>query len=491
MAHAAATPARAEALLQAGRFEEAAQEFRRLAKAQPVNMSVQRAYASALSRAGRPKEARSVLRAALKRTPRDYALLCELALTSLMLHEPLSADEASRLAMEIRPDDTNTRAVRAMVCQALGRYEDANDLVAPAVEAGSFHTPSLQVYLEVCLWKGRVAPGIDTARRVLGAGRGGFNDRRLRLVYAQLLEKAGEHDEAFAQFELVNRLRGGADGFDPDAFDALVDQIRAAWNPRSVDEVQALPQTTHQPVFIVGMPRSGSSLVERLLDRHPDVTAAGETPALHEAVFQVASRPDPSGFTVVHDPHQLTPVRADRLRRGYLKALGDHPAARVTDKSLTNFLHLGAIRTALPGAAVVHCVRNPLDTCVSCFCQYFESPMPYTQDMAALGRFYNAYRRLMSHWEEVVPPPPTEVVYEQMVEDVRSEAQRLVEAVDLPWDEACARPNEGDGYTATASRDQVRKKVYRSSVGRWKRFEKHLGPLCEALDDRYLAEVPA
>lgn len=161
--------ARAEALLQAGRFDEAAAEFRRLAKAQPTNLSVQRAYAAALSRAGRPKEARSVLRAALKRTPRDHALLGELALTSLMLHEPLNADESSRLALEIRPDDTNTRALRAMVCQALGRYEEANELVAPAVEAGSFHTPSVQVYLEVCLWKGRVAPGIDTARQI---GRG-------------------------------------------------------------------------------------------------------------------------------------------------------------------------------------------------------------------------------------------------------------------------------------------------------------------------------
>lgn len=481
-------PTQAEALLRAGRFAEAAAAFRPMAARQPANLSIQRAYAAALARAGKASDARAVLRRALKIAPRNYDLLVEMAMTALALGDTPGADEASTLALGVRPEDPNVLATRAVVLQRAGRHGEAWEVVSPSVLGGSLHAPSVQVFLELCLWRGEIDRGVGVARRSLDAGGGSFNERRLRSAYAQLLEKGGEFDRAFEQYQRVNRIKGGAGAFDPDAFDALVDRICELWTPESLDALPPAPTDTHLPVFIVGMPRSGSSLVERVLDRHPEVSAAGEIPALQETVEQVVP-PEPVGpVAALPDPAVLTRPRLDRFARQYLRELRrvTGPARRVTDKSLTNFMHVGAIRAAMPGATVVHCVRDPMDTCLSCYCQDFASPTPFTQDLRVLGRFYNTYRRLMSHWDAVVAPPPTEVVYERVVEDVAGEARRLVEAVDLDWDEACARPHEGGGATLTASRDQVRRKVYASSVGRWRRFERHLGPLMDALDDRYL-----
>jgi hypothetical protein len=486
----APNPSQAEALYRAGRFAEAAEAFRRLVAASPGNLSFQRACASAMTHSGKPKDARAMLRRALRIAPTNHELLAELTLTSLALGDVTGAEEASGKAMHARPGDPNVRMVRALALRASARDDEAYDLVARDIAAGSLHPPTVQVFMELCLWKNDPAPGIDAGRRALDASSGGHNDARLRLAYAQLLERAGEYDLAFAEFERLHRMRGGAAGFDADAFDALVDRVRTRWTPESVAPLaEAVPRgdAGDLAVFIVGMPRSGSSLVERVLDRHPEVVGCGEIPTLQETVIGAvpeAATGAMAGLPVVQDPDLLTPARAERVRRGYLRQirkLGPE-ATRLTDKSLSNFLHVGPIRAAMPGATVVHCLRDPLDTCVSCYCQDFASPTPFTRDLRVLGRFYNAYRRLMDHWASVIPSPPTEVVYERVVADPEREAHRLIEAVDLAWDEACARPHEGGGYTATASRDQVRRRVYTTSVGRWKRYEKHLGPLMETLE---------
>lgn len=486
----------AEALLKAGRFADAARAFRKLSADSPGNLSYQRAYASSLLHSGKARDARGVLRRALRVAPKNHELLTELAQAHLALEELEQADEASGRAVASRPADSNARMVRATVLRAMGRYDEAFGLVSGPVAAGTGHAATVQVYLELCLWRGETGPGIDAARRALdGVAGGGVNERRIRLAYAQLLEKDGRFDDAFEQYRRVNRMRGGAAGFDADAFEAAVERVRGAWTPEALAGLNegASPRGDELAVFIVGMPRSGSSLVERVFERHPAVAAGGELPALHEAVVEAvpeAGRPGEStGLAMVAEPSLLDRRRAERLRRSYLRSLRKRAAkaSRVTDKSLSNFLHLGPIRAAMPGAAVVHCVRDPLDTCVSCYCQDFASPMPFTSDLRALARFYNGYRRLMAHWAEVAPPA-AEARYERVVEDLAGEAHKLIAAADLEWDDACARPHEGGGYTATASRDQVRRKVYRSSVGRWKRFEKHLGALVEAMDDRYLGE---
>jgi hypothetical protein len=185
------------------------------------------------------------------------------------------------------------------------------------------------------------------------------------------------------------------------------------------------------------------------------------------------------------------PGSVRRLDRATARALADEylqrlrqvggEALRVVDKMPFNFLHLGVIATLLPKARVVHCRRDPIDTCLSCFFQNFAEPHPFALDLAHLGHYYREYERLMAHWAEVLPLPVFKLSYEELTADQEAVSRRLVEFCGLEWDERCLRFNETERHVRTASALQVRRPLYRTSVGRWKRYERHLAPLLEAL----------
>jgi hypothetical protein len=153
---------------------------------------------------------------------------------------------------------------------------------------------------------------------------------------------------------------------------------------------------------------------------------------------------------------------------------------RITDKMLLNFLHLGLIALLFPQARVIHCRRDPLDTCVSCFFQNFRG-LTFTLDLADLGNYYRDYERLMDHWRRALPLPMFKVVYEDLVASPEDVSRRLIDFCGLPWDERCLRSHESSRPVRTVSKLQVRQPIYSSSVGRWRRYESHLGPLREAL----------
>ncbi|MCA9312621.1 MAG: sulfotransferase, partial [Phycisphaerales bacterium] len=157
-------------------------------------------------------------------------------------------------------------------------------------------------------------------------------------------------------------------------------------------------------------------------------------------------------------------------------------AARISDKMPTNFLHLGLISCMFPAARVVHCRRDPVDTCLSCWMQHFAGSHPYASDLTHVGLFWNEYQRVMQHWMDVLPNPILEIDYEAVVEQQEEESRRLVDFVGLPWSDSCLHFHESDRVNLTASHAQVRRPIYRSAVRRWKHYEKHLAPLRDALD---------
>jgi hypothetical protein len=177
----------------------------------------------------------------------------------------------------------------------------------------------------------------------------------------------------------------------------------------------------------------------------------------------------------------IEPARVHEWAAGYLKQLARRggPAARVTDKMPDNYLHLGLIATLFPHARVIHCRRDPRDVCVSCFCQLLQ--LPYTWDLGDLGRYYRDYERLMAHWRAVLPLRMLEVVYEDLVADQEVVSRRLVEFCGLDWDDRCLKFHENPRPVETSSRVQVRQPLYKGSVGRWRRYAAHLGPLLDAL----------
>ena len=236
-----------------------------------------------------------------------------------------------------------------------------------------------------------------------------------------------------------------------------------------------------RPIFIVGMPRSGTSLVEQILGAHPAVHGAGELPNLSRLVMSSRGQGD-SVYPRWAPTMNGQDCRA--IGQAYLDSL---PATatghtRITDKWVDNFEHLGLIHACLPNAAIIHCQRDPRDVCLSCFAIRFSESQAYSYDLTELGRYWRAYDRLMDHWRQTLPPGRMlDVPYEAVVADVEGWARRLVAHCGLEWDDVCLRFHESRRQVRTASFAQVRRPIYADSVGRWRRFARHLGPLLEAL----------
>jgi hypothetical protein len=229
------------------------------------------------------------------------------------------------------------------------------------------------------------------------------------------------------------------------------------------------------------MPRSGSTLIEQILASHPRIHGAGELPDLQEAAKKVLNA---AAARFPEYAATLDGATARRIGETYLAGLPPAAAAeiRTVDKLPDNFRRIGMIRLILPNARIIHTVRDPIDTCVSCYAKLFESGQHFTYDLAELGRYYRGYRKLMGHWRSVLPGDAMlDVVYEDLVDNLEGHARRLIEYCGLPWDERCLSFHRTERPVRTASAVQVRQPIFRSSVQRWRKYEAWLGPLLTEL----------
>jgi Sulfotransferase family len=263
----------------------------------------------------------------------------------------------------------------------------------------------------------------------------------------------------------------------------LFDRIEAVFTPELIAAKSGAGDTSPMPIFVLGMPRSGTTLIEQIIASHPMVQGAGELRTLHEVVLKVLT-----------DPY---PECAPALSAAALCSIGERYIAevrklapsgeRVTDKMPSNYYFAGLIHLALPNAKIIHTVRDPIDTCVSCFSKLFASPQNHTYDLAELGRYYKRYERLMAHWRGVLPAGRIlDVCYENVVADLEGQARRIISHCQLPWDDRCLSFHETTRPVRTASATQVRRPIYKTAVGRWHAYEEQLEPLLKALN---IAEV--
>ncbi len=308
----------------------------------------------------------------------------------------------------------------------------------------------------------------------------------LHFALANAYERRGDAQQAFVHYRKGNERRRDAlavtgDGFDADADERLVSRIVAAFDGAFFAAPQSFGDSSALPVFIVGMPRSGTTLVEQVIASHPRAHGAGEltditqlTKRLPDILETDAAYPECAT--------RLRPAISARLAREYLDRLRTlaPDADRVTDKNPYNFRHLGLIAALFPGARVVHCRRDPRDTALSCYLNNLEAP--WSMDLDDIGRYYRCYQNLMVHWRDVLPLPVLEVVYEELIADQEGESRRLIDFLGLPWDPACLAFHKTERAVLTASSWQVRRPLYAASVGRWRAFREFLGPLQMPLD---------
>ena len=347
----------------------------------------------------------------------------------------------------------------------LGRLADA----CSAFDAALTHEPTL-----VDAWYNRSNvktyssgdPDIGAMERLLG--RCSYQEGLLlHFALGKAHMDSGATDQAFAHWHEGNRMKRAIIDYDSNAAARQIAMCAAGTPNPDIRESAGEVEFSDVPVFVVGMPRCGSSLIEQILASHPEIHGAGELAQLR-ALFEAGepgSRP-------------IAEVALEKLRRFAPRA------ARIIDKDLCNFLHLGVIHRVFPRARIVHCRRDPLDTCFSAYTKLFAGDFGFTYEQRELGAYYRRYHALMAHWRSLLPQQVfMEIDYEALVSDPQTQTHRLLEFLDLPWHEACARFFETSRTVNTASFVQVRRPIYRSSVGSASSLRPHLQPLIEALGD--------
>jgi Sulfotransferase family len=296
-------------------------------------------------------------------------------------------------------------------------------------------------------------------------------------------EGLAQHDRAMDHWLRGNALKRRLIGYDEAAALGTFERIAAAFTPELMRRNAGGGDPSPLPIFIVGMPRSGTTLVEQVLASHPQVFGGGERRDLTSAMADVFGR----DTEAAHFAERLAALTSEDFRRigaAYLARVTPlAPAAqRITDKMPANFRFVGIIHLALPNARIIHIRRDPVDTCLSCFSKLFGGKQPYSYDLAELGRYYRAYERLMAHWREALPADAMlEVQYEELVSAFAPQARRIVAHCGLEWDEACLAFHRTERPVRTASAAQVRQPIYQNAVGRGRAYGSMLAPLLEAL----------
>lgn len=458
--------------------------LRRATELDPARADFATLLAKALSMAGSHGKSMDAVDRALLLDPDDPMTLDTLGMICIRAQAHAKAAAVFRRAVSLAPDNAQGRFNLATALVGLGEWDDAEaELEACIALAPGYWNPHLSL-----AQLRRQTPQRNHLHRLLPLLSHNAEDvdarTYLNMALAKEYEDLADYPRAFehlAQAKTAARQRVRyATSEDERLFELIM---------RSFPQTQPEPvgDPSDEPIFVVGMPRSGTTLVERILSSHPDVHGAGELQNFAEALQRVSGHrgsfiADPAAMATLH--------RLDWKQLGADYIASTRPAtghtSRFVDKLPHNFLFIGFIARALPNARIVCLRRDPVDTCLSNFRQLFEPDSPhfgYSFDLLDTGRYYLLFDRLMAHWKRVFNGRIHEVSYEMLVSSQEESSQKLVEFCGLTWDEACLHFDKNPSPVATMSSQQVREPIFHSSIGRWKHYERELSELCRLLKD--------
>lgn len=417
---------------------------------------------------------------ALRCQPDSIKYLVELGNALVETGMLQEATESFQRALELNPADTGGRLGMARVAERKGEFDASMTLLQPLLGGESINVGAARLHAALSRKVNQQPQAVNILRSLLEYIDTPRDRREVHYALGKLYDEMKDYPSAFEHYRQANLLEEWH--FDQKTSVQQFDATISMFNAEKIERRPRASNKSSLPVFIVGMPRSGTSLVEQILSSHPEVVGAGE---LRDVGNMKEVLPDILG-TVLPYPYNvdlLKPRQLDQLADRHLAKLSQlaDRASRVTDKMPHNFLHLGLIDMLFPGARIIHCKRAPLDTCLSIHFLPFNHFHAYATDLGNLGMYYRQYERLMDHWKKVVRIPMLDVQYEELVENQEEMSRRMVDFCGLNWDERCLRFYESDRVVTTFSYDQVRRPMYKKSVARWKNYAPHLGALAEAL----------
>jgi tetratricopeptide (TPR) repeat protein len=471
-----------DALAAAGHSEAALEVFVSLAEKRPERVDLHVRIATLVFERGDPAAARARLEIAQQHAPADADSQCELAAAWAGLGEHVRAAVVCEAVLADSPEHARALAALGSACQQQGQFERAARLFEQALD----RDPTLGwVYTALMNDRGYRM----TDERVAAMQRCIDNPRLSPATHSQVHFALGHYHDAqraphtaFAHFAAGNRLHARQNPFNAKVFDERIERILACCDRDFFAQRADLGLESEKPVFVVGMPRSGTSLVEQIIASHPRAHGAGELDDIGRMVREIAAlsggRRYPDGLRLL-DGQTIADLAARYL--GALDARAPQ-ADRVTDKMPFNMLWLGLIALLFPNARVVYCRRDAMDNGLSCYFQLFSKGLRFAYDLEHLGRVYRQHERLMAHWAQHLPLSMLTVDYESLVADPETETRRLIAFTGLEWDARCLDFHRHDRAVRTASVWQVRQPVYRSSVERWRAYEPWLGPLRKHLE---------
>jgi len=513
---------RGNTLRNLGRFEEALASYDRALVLRPDYAEVLSNRGFALYGLKRFDEALTSYDHALVLRP-DYAEAVRNR--GLTLHELKRFEEALvgyDRALELRPDYAEALSNRGDTLHELKRFEEARESYERALAlkpdlADAYNgmgnmlkvlgemEEAQKAYIEVLRLNPNIAgvygnladlktfksddPHLAAMESLVA--RGGLSQiERMQLDFAlgKAYADVKDYPRSFKHLLAGNVGKRATIAYDEKSAFASFDRIEAVFTRELIAAKSGSGDPSPMPILVLGMPRSGTTLVEQIIASHPMVYGAGELPTLRQVIPTARGRdgnvvPFPE-FAPALDASMLAQIGALYVAavRELIPKEKAAQAERVTDKMPSNYYFAGLIHLALPNAKIIHTIRDPVDTCVSCFSKLFAGEQNHTYNLAELGRYYKRYEQLMKHWRRVLPKGRIlEVRYEDVVADLEGQAQRIISHCGLPWDDRCLSFHETDRPVQTASVTQVRQPIYKSAVGSWRRYEEHLGPLLSAL----------
>jgi tetratricopeptide (TPR) repeat protein len=475
--HAIAINNLGTAFYKLGRYREAEGRFYQAIKVKPDFADAHSNLGNMFLLKGQFVDAENFLRHALKLNPRFVDARINLGLTLVSLSRLREAKSHLEKALKYEPRNSDALFGMALIAKTEGSFADSETLLSRALQLSPNMPKALASQAGLRKMRSSDTDWLDRAEKVAASGIAALDESELRFAIGKYHDDVENYKQAFQNYKRANDLlKAIAEPYDRSAHKQFVDMLIRAYTPEVLAQANGGVSVSMKPVFVVGMPRSGTSLTEQIISSHPSAIGAGELTFWSSAVHDNAAALE-NGL--------LSESTRSKLADAYLRVLDSKSttALRIVDKAPVNSDYLGIIHSVFPNARIIYMRRHPIDTCLSCYFQRFVQTLNFTGDLSDLADYYRQHERLIEHWRSALPAGSIlDVPYEELVADHEGWTRKILDFLGLDWNERCLDFHKTNRAVATASYWQVRQAIYKTSVQRWRNYERFVGPLLELKD---------